>query len=101
MLEYEIVGEFLADIKKEFEGEDKKSVKVTELKRLEQEEKTMKEFVQKFRKAVRRSEHKRRPLVKEFKREISATIYQRLIESEQQSSSIKQWYNWAIALDRN
>jgi len=36
-LEYEIVGEFLADIRKEFRGEDEKSAKVAELKRLEQE----------------------------------------------------------------
>ena len=34
LLEYEIVGEFLADIRKEFRGEDKESVKVAELKRL-------------------------------------------------------------------
>ena len=33
MLEYEIVEEFLADIRKEFGGGDKKSVKVAELKR--------------------------------------------------------------------
>jgi len=31
LLEYELVGEFLADIKKEFRGGDEKSVKVTEL----------------------------------------------------------------------
>ena len=34
LLEYEIVGEFLADIRKEFRGGDKESVKVAELKRL-------------------------------------------------------------------
>ena len=45
LLEYEIVGEFLADIRKEFGGEDKKTVKVAELKRLEQEERIMEEFV--------------------------------------------------------
>ena len=45
LLEYENIGEFLADIRKEFGGGDKKSVKVVELRRLEQEEKTMKEFV--------------------------------------------------------
>ena len=33
LLEYEIVEEFLADIRKEFGGGDKKSVKVAELKR--------------------------------------------------------------------
>ena len=45
VLEYEIIGEFLANIKKEFEGEDKKTIKVAELKKLEQRRKTMEEFV--------------------------------------------------------
>ena len=35
LLEYEIVGEFLADIRKEFREEDEKLAKVAELKRLE------------------------------------------------------------------
>ena len=34
-MEYEIAGEFLADIKKEFGGKDEETVKVAELKRLE------------------------------------------------------------------
>ena len=44
LLEYEIVREFLADIRKEFGRGDKKLVKVTELKKLKQEEKMMKEI---------------------------------------------------------
>ena len=35
LLEYEIAGEFLADIKKEFGEGDKETVKVAKLKRLE------------------------------------------------------------------
>jgi len=35
VLEYEITGEFLTDIKKEFGGEDEEGVKVAELKRIE------------------------------------------------------------------
>ena len=35
LLKYEMMGEFLTDIKKEFEGEDKELVKVAELKKLE------------------------------------------------------------------
>ena len=45
VLEYEIAREFLADIKKKFGGRDKETVKVAELKRLEQEEKTIEEFI--------------------------------------------------------
>jgi len=35
LLKYENIGEFLADIRKEFGGGDKESVKVAELRRLE------------------------------------------------------------------
>ena len=45
VLEYETVGEFLVDIRKEFGGGDEESVKVAKLKKLEQGEKTMEEYV--------------------------------------------------------
>ena len=61
LLEYESIGEFLADIRKEFEEGDKESVKVTELRKLEQGGKTMEEFVQEFRRVVRGCRYKRRP----------------------------------------
>jgi len=35
LLEYKTVGEFLAEIRKEFGGGDEESVKVVELRRLE------------------------------------------------------------------
>ena len=66
MLEYEIVGEFLVDIRKEFGRGDEESVKVAELKRLEQEGKTMEEFVQEFRRVARKSGYEGRLLVKEL-----------------------------------
>jgi len=58
ILEYKTASEFLADLKKEFGRGNKKVVKVAELRRLEQEEKTIKEFVQEFRRAVRGSKYK-------------------------------------------
>jgi len=66
-LEYEIAKEFLADLEKKFGGGDKKAVKVAELKRLEQGNKMMEEFVQKFRRVARGSKYEKRPLIKEFK----------------------------------
>jgi len=45
LLKYKMVGEFLTDIKKKFEEGDKELIKVAKLKRLEQKEKMMKEFV--------------------------------------------------------
>ena len=45
LLEYEMVEEFLADIKRKFREGDEETIKVEELKRLEQRGKTMEEFV--------------------------------------------------------
>ena len=73
-LEFEMVGEFLAEIKKEFGGGEKELVKVVELRKLEQEGRMMEEFVQEFRKAARESRYERRLLIEEFKREINATV---------------------------
>jgi len=61
-LEFETVGEFLAEIKKEFRGGEKKSVKAAELKKLEQEGRTMEEFVQEFKRAAKESRYERRLL---------------------------------------
>ena len=73
LLEYETAGEFLADIRKKF-GEDKELVKVAELKRLEQEGRTMEEFIQEFKRVAKGSRYEGRLLVKEFERGINTTI---------------------------
>ena len=56
-LEFEIVGEFLAEIKKEFGGGEEELVKATELRRMEQGERTIEEFVQEFKRTARESEY--------------------------------------------
>ena len=45
LLEYKIVGKFLVDIRKEFGERNKELVKVAELKKLEQGNKTIEEFI--------------------------------------------------------
>ena len=100
-LEFETVGEFLAEIKKEFGGEEEESVKVAELRKLEQGRKTMEEFVQEFKRAARESGYKRRPLVEEFKRGMNRVIRRRLMEVENQLGSIEQWYKRATAFNSN
>jgi len=90
ILEYKSVGEFLAAIKKEFGGGEEESVKVAELKKLEQEEKTIEEFVQEFKKAARESGYEGRPLVEEFKRGMNGVIRRKLIEAEWPPTSIEQ-----------
>ena len=55
-LKYETTGEFL---RKEFGGGDEETIKVAELKRLEQRGKTMEEFIQEFRRVARIADTKR------------------------------------------
>jgi len=44
-LEYEMIWEFLADLRKGFSGIDNETIKMAELKRIEQGNRTMKKFV--------------------------------------------------------
>ena len=53
--EFEWVEEFLEEIRKEFGGGDEKSVKVAELKRLEQRGRKIEEFIQEFKRVARGS----------------------------------------------
>ena len=61
-------------LKREFEEGEKESVKVAELRKLEQGDKTMEEFIQEFKRAARESRYEGRPLVEEFKRGINGVI---------------------------
>ena len=90
ILEYESVGEYLAVIKKEFGGGEEESVKVAELKKLEQGGRIMEEFMQKFKRAVRGSKYKERLLIEEFKRGMNRIIRKKLMETERPPTSIEQ-----------
>ena len=100
LLEYKTAGKFLADVRKEFRGEDEESVRVAELRRLEQGERIMKEFIQEFRRAARGSEYEGRPLVEEFKKRMSGVIRRMLMEAERPLTSIEQWYECTTNLDK-
>jgi len=100
-IEFKSVGEFLAEIKKEFGGGDEELVKVAELKKIEQGGRTMEEFVQDFKRVARGSGYKGHPLIEEFKRGMNSSIRRKLMEAENQPGSIEQWFKKAIALDWN
>ena len=100
-MEYESVEEFLSCLKKEFGGGEEELVKAAELKKLEQGEKMMEEFVQEFKRAARGSGYEGWLLVEEFKRGINGGIRRKLMEAENPPASIEQWYRRTMALDRN
>jgi len=73
-VEYESVEEFLTNLRKEFRGGEEKSVKVAELRKMEQGEKSMEEFIQEFKRAARGSGYEGRLLIEEFKRGMNREI---------------------------
>ena len=89
-IEYETIEEFLIALKKEFGRGEEKSVKAVELRKLEQEGRTMEEFVQEFKRAVRESEYEGKLLMEKFKREMNKGIRRKLMEAESQPASIEQ-----------
>ena len=89
-VEFELAEEFLLELKKKFGEGNKKSVKVVELKRIEQGGRNMEEFIQEFRRVARGSGYERRVLVEEFKRGINEVIRRNLMETERTLMSIEQ-----------
>jgi len=88
-LEYESAEEFLTSLKRKFGRGEEESVKAAELRKLEQGERTIEEFVQEFKRAARESGYEGRPLVEEFKRGMNRAIRRKLMEAENQPSSIE------------
>ena len=92
-VEFRLARKFLLELKKEFGKGNEESVKVAELKKIE-------EFVQEFRRVVRKSKYKERALVEKFKKVMNKVIRRKLIEVERPPTSIEQWYKYASNLNR-
>jgi len=71
------------------------------LRTIEQGERTYDEYVQEFKKVTRESGYEGRPLIKEFKRELSGAIRKKLAEAEEPLTTIGEWQERAVRLDRN
>ena len=91
----------MAEIKREFGEGDEESVKVAELKKIKQGERTMEEFVQDFKRVARESGYERCLLIEEFKWDMNRSIRRNLIEVENQLATIEYWFKKATALDCN
>ena len=68
------MGEFLANLKQKFRNGNNELVKITKLKKVEQELKIIEEFVQEFRRVIRGSSFEGRLLIKKFKRGMNRVI---------------------------
>ena len=89
-IEYKIAEKFLMSLRKEFGEGEEKSVKAAELRKLEQGERTMEEFVQEFKRMARGSRYEERLLMEEFKRGINGEIRRKLMKAKNPLVSIEQ-----------
>ena len=96
-----MMEELFEKIREEFREFDKESRKADELRLLVQGPRTCNEYVQEFRRAVRESGYEGRALIDKFKRGLNRTIRKRLAEAESLPSTIMEWQERAVKLDRN
>ena len=89
-IEFGSAGEFLAEIRNEFRGGDDESVKVAELKKIEQGRRNMEKFVQDFKRVARESGYEGCLLIEEFKWGMNRSIRRKLMEAENQLATMKQ-----------
>jgi len=57
--------------------------------------------VQEFKKVARGSSYERKPLIEEFKRGLNSSIRRKLAEAKELPTTIGEWQERAVRLDRN
>jgi len=101
MSEVETMDELFEKMWEELGEFNKESRKVDKLRLLVQRPKTYDEYMQEFKRVARGSRYKRRALIEKFKRGINGTIRRRLAKVESPPSTITDWQERAVELDKN
>ena len=99
--EVESAEQLFTKIRDDFGETSEGKRKIEQLRTIEQGRRTCNEYVQKFKKVARGSSYKRRPLIKEFKRGLNGGIRRKLAEAEEPLTTIGEWQEKAVRLDRN
>jgi len=99
--EVESAEQLFTKIRDDFGETSEGKRKIEQLRTIEQGRRTCNEYVQKFKKVARGSSYKRRPLIKEFKRGLNGGIRRKLAEAEEPLTTIGEWQERAVRLDRN
>jgi len=90
-----------AKIRNDFGETSEEERKIEQLRTIEQAGRTYDEYVQEFKKVARGSGYKGQPLIEEFKRGLNGAIRRKLAEAKEPPSTIGEWQERAVRLDRN
>jgi len=99
--EVESAEQLFTKIRNDFGETSEEERKIEQLRTIEQAGRTCDEYVQEFKKVTRGSGYERRPLIEEFKRGLNGAIRRKLAEAEELPTTIGEWQERAVRLDRN
>ena len=97
----ELTEQLFTKIRDDFGKTLEEEKKIEQLRTIEQERRTCDKYMQEFKKVARESGYKRRPLIEEFKRGLNGSIRRKLAEAEEPLTTIGEWQERAVRLDRN
>jgi len=99
--EVESVEQLFTKIRNDFRKTSEEERKIEQLRTIKQGGRTYDEYVQEFKKVARGSGYKGRPLIEEFKQGLNRAIRRKLAEAEELPTTIGEWQERAVRLDRN
>jgi len=99
--EIETVEVLFKKIRDEFGETSKEERKIEQLRTIEQGERMYNKYIQEFKKVARGSSYEGRSLIEEFKRGLNGTIRRKLAETKELPTTIREWQEKAVRLDRN
>jgi len=99
--EVELVEQLFTKIRNDFGETLEEERKIEQLRTIEQGGRTCDTYVQEFKKVARGSSYKEQPLIEKFKRGLNGTIRRKLAEAEEPLTTIGEWQERAVRLDRN
>ena len=99
--EVETAEQLFTKIRDDFGETLEEERKIEQLRTIEQGGRTCDEYVQEFKKVTRGSGYEGRPLIEEIKRGLNGGIRRKLAEAEEPPTTIGEWQERAVRLDRN
>ena len=99
--EVESAEQLFAKIRNDFKETLEEERKIEQLRTIEQRGRTCNKYIQEFKKVTRGSGYEGRPLIKEFKRGLNGAIRRKLAKAEELPTTIGEWQERAVRLDRN
>jgi len=97
----ESVEQLFTKIRNDFRKTSEEERKIEQLWTMEQGGRTCDKYVQEFKKVTKGSGYEGRPFIEEFKRGLDGAIRRKLAEAEEPPTTIGEWQERAVKLDRN